>query len=281
MWQHTPVSIRGWLLLACGGFGATYLVGEFFGSPLLPSAELFAWGSLAACLVVAGDEAPGRVRLALGAGVVILGSLAALPLLSTVDGNASGLSYAWTAAPRRTTLDAVTDAVRTAAPVLVGYVCLALATLFLPGRRTRAGTAVAVAGAGIAVTYAGLVIWSHDAEPAFVLAALPPLIVAVLAFLVAGRVSRRLSTAGLVLLGLATLVLLSDVLDHVWVFPSGDAFLQPGMSTYYTEAVLLPASAPFFATWSVAPALKLAAAATITAGCLHQAPSPTPPPDTR
>jgi hypothetical protein len=168
------------------------------------------------------------------------------------------------------------NAVREAAPALVAYSCLALAALFLPKRRTRAGIAVAAVGIAVAVTYTGLELWSRDRGLAGAIAVVPPLLVAVLAFLAAGRVSRWLPTAGLALLGLAALWLLDDVLDHVFVYRS-DAFLQPGIR-YGTEesvAVVLAAPVgPVAAGWALAPVVQLAAAAAITAGCLYRRPAP-------
>jgi hypothetical protein len=281
VWQHTPVSIRGWLLLACAGFATTYLVGELFRTPLLPSAELLAWVALAAYLVVAGRDAPVRVRLALAAGLVILGALAAFPLLSTVESGSYRQGFvALSQAPRESALDIAAEAVRDAVPVLVAYACLALAALFLPRRRTRAGIAVAVVGVCIAVTYAALEVWSRDGL-ASVLAAVPPLLVAVLGFLVAGRISRWVPTIGLALLGLAALSLLGDVLDRVYLSPlyKGEAFLEPGLrfGTEKSAAVSFGAVAgPPALGFALAPVIQLAAAAAITAGCLRR---PTTPPE--
>jgi hypothetical protein len=279
VWQHTPVSTRGWLLLACGGFGATYLVGELFGSPLLPSAELLAWVCLVAYVVVAGRDAPVRVRLALAAGVVILGALAAFTFFSTVDAGPGGLGFmALDEPPRESALDIAADAVREALPVLVAYACLALAALFLPKRRTRAGIAVAVVGIGVAVTYTVMELWSRDGL-ASVFAAMPPLLVAVLAFLVAGRVWRWTAAAGLALLGVAALSVLGDVLDRVYVSPlnHGEVFLQPGLRYSVQESVAVSLSAvggrPALG-FALVPVIQLAAAAAIAAGCLRRPATP-------
>ncbi len=279
MWQHTPVSIRRWLLLACGAFGATYLVGELFGSPLLPSAELLAWVSLLAYVAVAGRDSPPRVRLALATGLVILGAIAAFSLFSTVDSGPSGVSFlAFDEPPRESALDIAAEAVRDALPVLVAYACLALAALFLPKRRSRGGIAVAVSGIGVAVTYTVLELWSRDGF-ASVFAAMPPLLVAVLAFLVAGRVSRWTATAGLALLGLAALSVLDDVLDRVYVNPTryAEVFLAPGLrySVQESSAVSLSAMVdPPALGFTLAPAIQLAAAAAIAAGCLRRPAAP-------
>lgn len=274
MWQHTPVSIRGWLLLASAGFGVVHLVGELFGAPLLPSAELLAWVSLLGYVAVAGRHASTRVRLALAGGLAILGVLAAVRLLSTVDSSSSaGFQFlSPDRAPRSNALELAGDAVWEATPWLAAYACLALAAIFLPKRRTRAGIAVAALGIGVAVTYVGLEVWSRDAGLAAAIAAAPPLLVAVLAFAVGGQVSRWLPTAGLALLALAALSLLDDVLDRVRVV-SFDAFLQPGLryGTQESVAVVLSAPAsPGAAAWALAPAIQLAAAVAVTAGCLRR-----------
>lgn len=275
MWQHTPVSIRGWLLLACAAFGATYLVGELFGSPLLPSAELLAWVALAAYLAVAGRDAPMRVRLALAAGLVILGALAAISLFSTVDSGPSAMGFlAFTEPPRESALDVAGDAVWDAVPALVAYGCLALAALFLPARRTRVGIAVAVVGIGLAVTYTVLELWGRDGL-ASVFAAVPPLLVAVLAFVVAGRATPWVPTVGLALLGLAALSLLGDALDRVYLYPlyEPDAFLQPGLRYSVQESAAVSLAemvSPPALGIALAPVIQLAAAAVITAGCLRR-----------
>lgn len=281
MWQHTSVSIRGWLLLACAGFGVAYLTGELFHSPLLPSAELLAWGALAAYLVVAGREAPVRVRLALAAGLVTLGALAATSLFSTVDSGSGGLGFiALSEAPRESALNVAAEAVRDALPVLAAYACLALAALSLPKRRTRAGIVLALVGVAVAVTYTVLELWARDGL-ASVFAAVPPLLVAVLAVLTAGRVARWVPTAGLVLLGLAALAVLDDVLDRVYVpFSEANAFLQPGLryGSWETAAPSLTAAiaAPPALGSTLVPAIQIAAAAAITAGCLRR---PSAPPE--
>ncbi|MFD0741841.1 hypothetical protein ACFQ1L_08065 [Phytohabitans flavus] len=276
------MSIRGWLLLACGGFGATYLVGEFFGSPLLPAAELLAWVSLAAYLAVSGRGAPTRVRFALAAGVLILGAIEASSLLSTADGSRTGMQFLTPdRVPERSALDTASDAVRHTMPALVAYACLALAALFLPKRRTRTSAAVAVAGIGIAVIYVGLEIWGRDGGLAAVLAAVPLLLVAVLAFLVAGRTPRWIPTAGLALLGLAALWMLDGVLDRVHVEPLV-VFLDPGMRYQRHESVAVMLAAPVglsITGLALAPAIQLAAAATITVGCLRRRAASPPPPD--
>jgi hypothetical protein len=263
--------MRGWLLLACAGFGATYLIGELFHSPLLPSAELLAWVALAAYLAVAGRDAPLRVRLALAAGLVILGGIAAASLFSTEDGGRLGF-LALSEAPRESALDVAAEASRDAVPVLAAYACLALAALFLPKRRTRAGIAVATVGVGVAVVYAVLEVWGRNGL-ASVFAAVPPLLVAVLAFLTAGRVSRWLPTVGLALLGLAALALLGDVLDRVYVHPPSrtDTFLAPGMTYEARDAVAFGAVSGVPAVDSaVTTFVQLAAAAVVTAGCLRR-----------
>ncbi|WP_173057958.1 hypothetical protein [Phytohabitans houttuyneae] len=278
------MSIRGWLLLACAGFGVTHLVGELFGTPLLPSAELLAWVALAAYLAVAGRDAPLRVRLALGAGLVILIVLPAGALFSTVDSGGFGW-VALSEAPRQSALDVAAEAVREDAPVLIAYACLALAALFLPKRRTRAGIALAVVGIGVAVAYAAVEVWHREGFPP-VLAAVPPLLVAVLAFLVASRVSSWVLRAGLALLGLAAVALLGDVLDRVYLYPfyepldGGDAFLEPGFrySTGNTAAPSLAATLdPPALGFALIPVIQLAAAAAITAGCLHRPATPPEP----
>lgn len=276
MWQHTPVSIRGWLLLACGCFGVTYIVGELFGSPLLPSAGLLAWLALVAYVLVAGREAPIRVRVALGAGLMILGAAAAAPLFSTVDSSAGFFAYA----PMRPSneLAAAGDALRDAAPVLLAYACLAFAVLLLPARRpetgrSRAGVAVAVAGAGLAVVYTALEFWREDGGLAHAVATAPPFLVAALAFVAAGRTSRRVVTAGLALLGLAALWQVSEVLDRVLTV-SADAFLEPGLR-YGTYLVPIDGSVwSASAGWALAAALQLVAAAVVTAGCLQRGAAP-------
>jgi hypothetical protein len=283
VWQHTRVSIKGWLLLACAGFTVTYLIGELFGTPLLPSAELLAWVALAAYLAVAGRDAPPRVRLALGAGLVILGGAAALSLLSTMDSGPNGLQFlALGPPPRESALDVAAEAVRDAVPVLIAYACLALAGLFLPKRRTRVGIAVAGVGIGVAVTYAVLELSSRDGL-ASVYAAVPPLLVAVLAFLVASRVSGWVSTAGLALLGLAALSLMGDVLDRVYISPfyepldEAGAFLEPGFRYGVEESAAVSLSAvvdPHALGFALTPVVQIAAAAAITAGCLSRRTAP-------
>lgn len=288
MWQHTPVSIRGWLLLACGGFGVTHVVGEFFGAPLLPSAGLLAWLSLVAYVLVAGRDAPLRVRIALGAGLMVLGVVAAAPLFSTVDSSTGVFAYA----PLRQSneLAAARDALWDAAPALLAYACLALAVLLLPARRpetrpySRAGVAVAVAGVGLAVVYTALELWAEGAGLAHAVAAAPPFLVAALAFVAAGRTPRRAVTAGLVLLGLAAVWQVSEVLDRVLIVPS-DAFLEPGLRYgSYLVAVGRPGAADS-AGWALAVALQLVAAAAVTVGCLQRGAAPVakaaPPPDHR
>ncbi|MGN9913296.1 hypothetical protein ACTMTJ_37735 [Phytohabitans sp. LJ34] len=269
------MSIRGWLLLACAAFGATYLIGELFGSPILPSAELLAWVALAAYLAVAGRGAPLRVRLALASGLVILSALAAISLFSTVDSYPSHFGVmAYTELPRQSALHVASSAVWDDVPALVAYGCLALAALFLPRRRTRVGIAVAVVGIGVAVTYTVLELWSRDGlAPVF--AAVPPLLVAVLAFLVAGRTTPWVPTVGLALLGLAALALVGNALDRVYLYPlyEADAFLQPGLrySVQESAAVSLAATvdAPTMG-YALAPVIPLAAAAVITAACLRR-----------
>lgn len=283
------MSIRGWLLLACAAFGAVYLLGEFFSSPILPSAELLAWVALAAYLLVAGRDAPVRVRLALAAGVVTLGVLVAASLRSTVDGAGSAF-IALSPARRESELDVAAEAVRESLPALTAYACLALAVIFLPRRnaktpqrRDRTGVVLTVVGVAAAVTYMILEL-SGRVGLASIFAAVPPALVAVFAFATAGRVGRWLPAAGLAALGVAALILLSDVLDRVNVPQALEAnvFLQPGLR--YSGADV-PASS-FAVTMAgrtavlesaLGPILQLAGAAAIAVACLRRADPPEAP----
>ncbi|MBB4957832.1 hypothetical protein [Micromonospora polyrhachis] len=228
--------IRRCLLAASGGFTVIHVTGLLFNAPILPYAEVLAWGALVGYAVLAGRTAPARVRLALLGGLSALGAIALVGYLQPAEADQGPTRFLSTADRNASAWFSYSPLADASVPgpfesmglrpwqfllMVAGYAALSVAVLAAPARRSpRAARIGALVGAGLLLVHVGLMAWSkfegRTEWKGSVLGLLLALVLAGAAFVAAGaalgRGGQLLSGLGLAFTTLATVEPLDETL---------------------------------------------------------------------
>lgn len=249
-------------------FVIVHLVGDLYGTPLLPSASLFAWAALCGYVLATGRDAPRLTRVALLAGLLVFAGLAAAEAAAAPEAGFQALSA------RQRTLDlaaAWSQGLREIAPWLVGCACLTAAALTVGTRPPGgAGRIVAIGSVTVAVGAAAQKLSDRADDVAEWLAYPVPLLpltaLAVAAFVAAGRLTARpLAMAGMGVVGLTALLLFDTALAGMWQWRAHDN----SIAVVSVVLASTPDGGPH--VWeAVAAAVPFLTAAAVTIGCLRR-----------